>query len=143
MKSDRAKSLLARIMKSRWMFAIYFILMPAAVCLFLALFPALIILFKSEGSFFDGLCRFFPSCYWLFGGFGLVGAVLAICTNIDENLLYGFGTGIYYGTLGLGAFMRNFLKWEMADEPLLTISIVIACLIAYIVWLEKFKPKED
>jgi len=101
--------------------------------LFPVLFSAFLCLIPGFGFWYTAQYIFF-----LFCGSGVVSALLLILTNISEDLSFGFGAGLYYGTVAI-AFATTKLGWLIPDLDRLILSFVIAALICYIVWLKKYK----
>lgn len=87
----------------------------------------------------------------LFGGGFVVSGVLLLTTKIPMEHSNKFGMGIYYGTLGLSFLVFVAFFTIGGDNTLnilhpywvLLISLAVTSLIAYKVWLKRFKPKED
>lgn len=119
-----------RFLSSRWGLAAWFILMAF-------LFP---ILFSAFLCIIPGLDFWYTAQYIfiLFCGFPAISALLLILTNIKEDLSFGFGAGLYYGTMAITYFSIE-LGWHIPTWDRLILSFIIAALVCYIVWLEKFK----
>lgn len=119
-----------RFLDSRWGLATWLtliaFLVPVLLSALLCLVPGLDFWSTAQYIFF------------LFCGSGVVAALLLILTNINEDLSFGFGAGLYYGTIAI-AYCSIKLGWHIPDWDRLILSFVMAALICYIVWLEKFK----
>lgn len=74
------------------------------------------------------------SFLWFFAP-GVVSAALILVTKISMDLVYGFGAGLYYGTIVISAIIR---KIEIKEY---IIGAIISSLIAYIVWIKNFKEE--
>lgn len=81
------------------------------------------------------------SIFYLFFAFPCVSALLLIFTNIEEDLSYGFGAGLYYGTIGVAAFI-DWLNWHITNCQKLFCGFVVSSLVCYIVYLERFSPRK-
>ena len=119
-----------RFFDSRWGLAVWFtliaLLSPVLLSVFFCWLPGLDFWYTAQYMFF------------LFCGSGVVSALLLILTNINEDLSYGFGAGLYYGTIAI-AYSISKLGWYIPNWDRLILSFTIAALVCYIVWLEKFK----
>ena len=80
--------------------------------------------------------------FFLFFAFPIVTALLLVFTNIQENLAYEFGAGLYYGTLVMAAITQGF-GWNLPDLARIFLSSIISALICYIVYLKNFKRKQS
>lgn len=119
-----------KFLDSRYAQALWFTLMSLLTPLFLALF-----FFWIPGIGFWMAAQYM---FYLFSAFALVSAALLLLTPIHEDLAYGFGMGIYYGTLGL-AYLTTKLPWYMPNFDRIALCGLASCLIAYIVWLSKYR----
>lgn len=119
-----------RFLNSRWRLAIWLICGSLLVTILLAgplcLMPGVGFWYAAQNMFF------------LFTAFPIASALLLILTPIDEDLSFGFGAALYYGTLAIAAATLK-LGWYIPDWDRLLLSFAITALICYIVWLEKFK----
>ena len=119
-----------RFFDSRWGLAVWFtltaLLSPVLLSVFLCLFPGLDFWYTVQYIFF------------LFCGSGLVSALLLVLTNINEDLSYGFGAGLYYGTIAV-AYSIDAFGWYIPNWDRLILSFIITALICYIVWLKMHK----
>lgn len=80
--------------------------------------------------------------FFLFGGGSFVAALLLILTNMSDDLVFGFGHGLYYGTYLGGGAIHELLRKRVPEIDCLAIAFVITALVCYIVWLKKFKDKQ-
>ena len=119
-----------RFFNSRWGLATWFtltaILFPVLFSAFLCTIPGLDYWYTVQYIFI------------LFCGFLVLAALLLVLTNINEDLSFGFGAGLYYGTMAITYFSTE-LGWHIPTLDRLILSFIIAALVCYIVWLEKFK----
>ena len=77
--------------------------------------------------------------FFAFGAGGCVSALLLLVTSIPENLSYGFGLVLYYGTVILGTGICKHIGYE--DPLYFFIAFVIVAMASYIAWLTYFKEK--
>lgn len=127
-------------MKERFKLAFILIIASILVSVLIGLFLALI---TPDGSGFDRFINLSKSIFFFFGAPGAVSGVLVLLTNIKDDLAIPFGLWIYYGSAAIAYFISNIIGWEMEDEALIVISGTISCLIAYIVWSNKYKEPQD
>ena len=94
-----------------------------------------------------GLCCLIPgvgfwntaqSMYFIFFAPTAAIALLLILTSMNENLTYGFGIALYYGTVAIAATTLK-LGWYIPNWDRLLLGFAITALICYITWLKKFK----
>ena len=75
--------------------------------------------------------------FGIFGAGSAVGGGLLLITPIPRDLAFGFGNGLYYGTLAAGYFISKLMGYESTMFYL--IGLIISSLVCYIVWLKEFK----
>ena len=75
--------------------------------------------------------------YILFFANTIPTSALLLVTQIPEDLTFGFGCGLYYGTLATATLLQKILA--ISENTALEIGFIIDALICYIVWLKIFK----
>lgn len=95
----------------------------------------------SERSFIDGIMQMTKIMLLYFGIAGIVGGFLMIATPLQDNLCFGFGCSLYYGTAALSYFLEDLI--HTSEEIRFSIAFVIVALVCYIIWLTRFKPEAD
>ena len=110
---------------------LFYLLMAPLLSLFLGLFLLL------AGMDFGNAVY---AMYVLFCAPATVSAFLMVLTPISENLSYGFGCGLYYGTCAVYVITIK-LGWTMPELSRYLLGFIIASLVCYIVWLNKYKSK--
>ena len=78
------------------------------------------------------------SLFLLFFAPGIVSALLLVLTNIKTNLSWGFGCGLYYGSLFLIAIFKK--AGDTSLPYIAGISLTIA--ICYCIYLKNFSNKK-
>lgn len=78
--------------------------------------------------------------FFMFSAFPCVSGLLLILTNIPEDLSFGFGAALYYGSLTIAAITQK-IGWGMGDTDRIILGFIISALVCYIVYLEHFKSK--
>lgn len=116
---------------SRWSLVVVFLLTALLLPLFLGLF-----LIPAGIDFWAAVYCMFV----LFCAPGVVSAVLLALTPIKEDFSYGFGCGLYYGSCTIYLLTIK-LGWSMPEFSRFLLGFVIAALVCYIVWLEKYRYK--
>lgn len=114
---------LIKILDTRIGFAIFYILVAGIVCAILGF------LF----SLFVGLSSFWYTTqyiYVLFGAPSIASAVLLIFTNMDEELTFGFGLGLYYGAC-LVAYAIGKLGWIIPLLDRFLIGLFVSAVVCY------------
>lgn len=95
-------------------------------------------LINTHDSYFYNVYTMALSGYFYFGGASLaVWGFLNLITTSSTYVPIGFGPGLYYGTIFLAAFLRDYIT--TSDSNLYLLSFTIVSLICYIVWLKHFK----
>lgn len=120
-----------RLLDSRWGLAVVFLLIALLLPLFLGL------------SLIPAGMEFWTAVYAMFvlvGAPGVVSAALLVLTPIKEDFSYGFGCGLYYGSCAIYLLTIK-LGWSMPEFSRFLLGFVIAALVCYIVWLDKYKYK--
>ena len=80
---------------------------------------------------------FLGSCiafFEIFFAFPVVGAALLLLTNIEEDLSWQFGAGLYYGTASVCWLVDKF-QWGIPTEGKILLGLIISGLVCYIVYL--------
>ncbi len=90
----------------------------------------------------EGFWDICKTVFILFGGAPVVSACLILLGILPDNLAYGFGAGLYYGTIGIFAIISK-LNWEMSTLDSVFLGVIITSLICYIVYLKEFKPEKQ
>lgn len=80
---------------------------------------------------FWGSCKAF---FEIFFAFPVVSAALLLLTNIEEDLSWGFGAGLYYGT-GFVCWLVDEFGWGIPIEGQILLGLIISGLVCYIVYL--------
>lgn len=80
----------------------------------------------------------FSYIFWLCFASPWVSALLLLLTDIPEDLTFGFGAALYYGTLVVAHFTEK-AGWVMKDLDRYFVGFIISALICYIVYLRRFK----
>lgn len=80
---------------------------------------------------FWGSCKAF---FEIFFAFPIVSAALLLFTNIEEDLTYPFGAGLYYGT-GAVCWLVDEFGWGIPIEGKILLGLIISGLVCYIVYL--------
>ena len=91
----------------------------------------------------NGLKNFWTATglvFWGFSATAVVYAVILLLELIPEDIAYGFGCAIYYGTLGVWLVLQKF-GINGPDSSMIACSGLITCLICYIVYNKKYKDK--
>lgn len=79
-------------------------------------------------------------CFFMFSAFLCVAGLLLILTNIPEDLSFGFGAGLYYGSIAIAAITQE-IGWGIGDTDRIILGFIISALVCYIVYLEGFKSR--
>jgi hypothetical protein len=74
----------------------------------------------------------------MFFAFPVVSAALLLLTNIEEDLSWGFGAGLYYGT-GFVCWLVDKFKWGIPTEGKILLGVTISGLVCYIAYLRMQK----
>lgn len=109
--------------------ALKFLLMSAVLTLILGAGLSLIIK------------NFWYTCvmvWWIFFAPAAVSAALLLLTNIEEDLSWGFGAGLYYGA-GFVCWLVDKFKWGIPTEGKILLGLTISGLVCYIVYLRMQK----
>lgn len=117
-------------MKNRVWLAVMMMLVSLAMSFVLGIFFGLI-----AGNIRDAIIFIFLA----FGAPGCVSALLLLITSIPDNLSWGFGLALYYGTLLLGNGICEYVGYE--DSLHFFIAFVIVAMACYIAWLTYFKER--
>lgn len=89
-------------------------------------------------SLIDGaFWRLTQIVFWFFFAPGIVSALLLVLTNIETDLSFGFGCGLYYGSVFLIAIFGKI--GEKSLPYIAGISLTIA--ICYCIYLKKFQNR--
>ena len=80
-------------------------------------------------------------CFLLFCGWAPVSFLLAVVTRLPDDLLFGFGAGLYYGTAGAALFIGKVLY--VSSDDAVVLGFVIAALVCTIVYLAGYKCKNN
>lgn len=75
--------------------------------------------------------------FWFFFAPGIVSALLLVLTNIETDLSWGFGCGLYYGSAFLIAI---FEKIGNKSLPYIA-AISLAITVCYCIYLKKFQNR--
>lgn len=78
--------------------------------------------------------------FWYFGAAGCVCGFLMCATKMKDNLCFGFGLTLYYGTIIVSGLLGGILYGPEQNQ--LFFAFVIVALACYIVWLTRFKDDE-
>ncbi len=85
------------------------------------------------GTFWDMT----QSIFWFFCAPGIVSALLLVLTNIESNLSWGFGCGLYYGSVFLISIFE-----KVGDKSLPYIAgISLTIAVCYSIHLKKFSKR--
>ena len=76
--------------------------------------------------------------FWFFFAPGIVSALLLVLTNIETDLSWGFGCGLYYGSVFLIAIFEK--TGDKSLPYIAGISLTIA--VCYCIYLKKFSNKK-
>lgn len=79
----------------------------------------------------------------MFGGGGFAAALLLLVTSLPDDLVFGFGNGLYYGTALGGVAIYELADGAASEVICYAFSFVVTALICYIVWLKKFRWKYE
>ena len=75
--------------------------------------------------------------FWFFGAPGIVSALLLVLTNIETDLSWGFGCGLYYGSVFLISIFE-----KIGDKSLSYIAgISLTIVVCYSIYLNKFSKR--
>ena len=79
-------------------------------------------------------------CYMLFGAGATIGGILGIVfpAMYEKDVCLGFGYAILYGTSFTAVKILPYFGCEEGDGTILLAAVIVS-LIAYIVWIKKFK----
>lgn len=115
------------------------ILYIAISVIFSIVLGALFALFPGKRNYLDSFL-FWSKVFCFFGGGCIAAGLLCFLTNVNEDYVFGFGNGLYYGTL----FTTKFLFWLLDSEKseIIFIAFVITALISYIIWFKNYKDRE-
>lgn len=94
---------------------------------------------KGGKPFLEKWLFFSEAMFVMFGGGGFVAALLLLVTSLPDDLVFGFGNGLYYGAALGGAAIYELADGAASESICYTFSFVVTALICYIVWLKKFK----
>ena len=118
-----------KFFNERTKMALTFVLMSAGLTLILG--AGLSLLTKN----------FWYTCVIILGMFfapAVVSAALLLLTNIEEDLSWQFGMGLYYGATFVCWLVDKF-KWGIPTEGKILLGLIISGLVCYIVYLRMQK----
>lgn len=95
----------------------------------------------SENSILEDILFMTRAMLLYFGLAGMLGGFLMMATSLQDNLCFGFGFAMYYGTVALAHFLNDIV--DASEKTRLLIAFVIVSLVCYIIWLKQFKPDDD
>lgn len=87
--------------------------------------------------------NFWYTCVIVWGMFfapAVVSAALLLLTNIEEDLAWPFGAGLYYGTVFVYWLVDKF-RWGIPTEDKILLGAIISGLVCYIVYLNMQKGR--
>ena len=122
--------------KSRMKLALISVLISLSVSVVIGIVFSI---FISRGNFLGTVLKVSTYIYFLFCCGGTVSAILLLITKLPDDLTFGYGNAIYYGTVLLTYFLIE--KGDCKSVIAFLVSLVIVCLVCYIVWEKKFKWK--
>lgn len=126
------KELFNRFMSTRLGKAIFLVLVFIVLCAVLAA------MFCAIAGDFEKFNKAFEVAFWFFGASGVVGAILCILTTLPDDYVFGFGLGLYYGSLACAVVIHK-LWASIPFDAALFLGSVIAAETCYIVWLKVYK----
>lgn len=113
------------------------VVVSIAICGVLAL---LFGLFEISSGYLNAVLHFFEMFFLWIGIPGMISACLLALTKMDDGLVFGFGFAFYYGG---GMVALAIMEYGGCPEKLsLALGYLISALICYIIYREKFAPKE-
>lgn len=125
-------------LKSRTKVALGYILGSLALTIVLSLLLGLIHLITDK-EFIEVLPRIISLVYLWIGAAPAAAGVLLLVTSVPEDLAFGFGCGLYYGTGIAASWIRDWLN--VSESSACVIAFIIVALICYIIWLKEFKQE--
>lgn len=124
-----------KIFGNRYGMAAFYVVIAAVLTFSLGFVISLIL---GDGSL-NGFWRSSLLMFWIFFAGAVVAAVLLVITSVPVDLSFGFGYGLYYGTLGVAILLD---KLFLVDKEVgYIIGFVLSALVSYIIWLKKYKAK--
>lgn len=109
------------------------------VCVALGALFGLVAFMTSEKPFLE--CFVFNvEVMLMFSAGGIVGGLLLITTRIPDDLIFGYGCALFYGTV-FGGYALSEIIAEGYEEWAYIIAFAVDVLICYIVWINEFKGR--
>lgn len=119
-------------LKNKYTYALFAILGSVVFSAFLAALFSII-----GGNFW----RLVQIVYLWFGAPLTVAGLLILLLNFKEELSYGYGCALYYGSALIASLLN---KWfDITFKTSYIIAFVIVALLSYIFWLKHHKEKEE
>ena len=126
-----------KVFESRFGLASFYLISAALLTFALGFIISLIIGNKST----EGVLRASTAMFWFFFAGTVASAILLLITKIPINLTFGFGNGLYYGTVASAWLLKELYSIESIIGC--KIGFVLTALVCYIVWLKKYKTNTD
>lgn len=118
---------------------VFVIGLAIVVCVALGALFGLVAFMTSEKPFLE--CFVFNvEVMLMFSAGGIVGGLLLITTRIPDDLTFGYGCALFYGTV-FGGYALSEIIAEGYEEWAYIIAFAVDVLICYIIWLNEFKGR--
>ena len=118
---------------------VFVIWLAIVVCVALGALFGLVAFMTSEKPFLE--CFVFNvEVMLMFSAGGIVGGLLLITTRIPDDLTFGYGCALFYGTV-FGGYALSEIIAEGYEEWAYIIAFAVDVLICYIIWLNEFKGR--
>lgn len=132
-KVEGNNSLFTRMFNSRCGWAAFYVIIAVVLTVILGFIFSLVF----GNVSWEGFWRASSLMFWYFFAGAIVAAILLIITKIPIGLTFGFGCGLYYGTIAAAWILEEFFSVE--GNARYSIGVVFATLVCYVVWLKKYK----
>lgn len=136
-KVEGNSSFFMRVFNSRCGWAAFYVIITAVLTVILGFIFSLVF----GNVSWEGFWRASSLMFWYFSAGAIVAAILLIITKIPINLTFGFGCGLYYGTIAAAWILEEF--FSVGGSAGCSIGFVFAALVCYVVWLKKYKDNSE
>lgn len=129
---------------SRLKYAIYALIVAVTLALSLAALLTLLDVILPSGSGRSAGVTFMRLVWIMFLFFSapaVVAAFLLIFTKVPDDLTYGYGCALYYGTVVLAELFRELGMYP--GWPPYAVALLVVSLVCYIVWLKMFREEYE